>query len=94
MVAKNTLHMPIMFNNMIPPLIIMEYNLIVNETPNICAKIPTKEHQSIYDATLDIHISLSFPGIFSYFKTRSLTGYEIENYHKYDVTHLSPNSAS
>ena len=58
LVAKNELHVTSMRDNIIPSFVMREYGLIVNEIPNIPAKVPTKENYSITDETLDFHILL------------------------------------
>ena len=42
----------------------MESGLIVNAIPKIYAKVPTKEHHSIYDETIDVRIPFIFTGTF------------------------------
>ena len=56
--------------------------------------VVTMEHHSIYNAIIDVHIPLSLMDTFSHFKKRSLTNYEIENFHEYDVIYLSPEAAN
>ena len=78
MIAKNVMNVLRMSNNLIPPFIIRDSGLIVNDILNTHAKFPTNEHHSIYDASLDVSIPLSLTGTFSYFKTRSLKSYGIK----------------
>ena len=75
MVAKNALYVPSMSNNLIPPFIMRQSVLIVNDMKNIHSEQPTKEHNSIYDETLDVRIRLILTGMFSLLNTRSLTSY-------------------
>ena len=75
MVANNALHVLIMSYKLIPPFIMREFGLIANDIMKIHDELPTKEHNSIYNETLDVCIPLSLTGTFSYFNTRSLTSY-------------------
>ena len=70
-VSNSSLHMPSMSNNLIPPFVMRGSGLVVNEIVKINAEVPTKEHHSIYDATLEFRIPLVLKGMFSYFNTRS-----------------------
>ena len=68
--------------------------MIVNDVTNICTEVPDKDNYSIYNAYIDFRIPISLTVMFSYFNTRSLTRYEIEKYHEYDVIYLSLDTAS
>ena len=73
----NTIHIPSILNNLIPPFITREACVIVNYNPKVHAEMPTQEHCSIYFKDLDLNIPLSLHGIFSYFPPRSLTTKDI-----------------
>ena len=76
---RNALHVPSMNHNLIPPFVMREAGLTVNDVP----KIHTKD-QELNDEThciaakegdngVDLKIPLKLDGIFSYFPTRKLT---------------------
>ena len=77
-IAKNSLNVTSMSNDLITTFIMRESGLIVNEIVKVHVEFPTEDHHYIYDATLDVRILLSFTGTFSYSKKRSLTNYEIK----------------
>ena len=71
LVARNVLHVPSMDHNMIPPFIMREAGLTVNDTPKIHIKEPTLLDHAIICDEFDLHIRLHLHGIFSCFKTRT-----------------------
>ena len=81
MVTNNALNVPIMINNIIPPFIIWDSGLFVIMISKIHGEVPTKEHHSIYDATIGVHISKISMGKFLHFKRKLLTNHKIENCH-------------
>ena len=74
---KNVLYYPNMNYNLIPPFVLREAGLIVNETPKFQYKNLTVEDHSIYSKKHDLWIHLKLYGTFSYFNTRALTAQEI-----------------
>ena len=62
-----------MDNNLIPPFIMREAGIEVNEVPKIHAIEPSIEHHSIYFRQDNLRIPLALWGIFSYFPTRKPT---------------------
>ena len=58
-----------MKNNLIPPFVMREAEIRVNDTPKIQTSEPTEEDPSIYFPDTDFRIPLSLWGVFSYFIT-------------------------
>ena len=70
LVIQNALRVPSMSNNLIPPFIMRENRIVVNECAKIHCEDPTREdHANIFKG-YDLCIPLQLHGIFSYFVTR------------------------
>jgi hypothetical protein len=72
-VMRNALYVPSMRNNLIPPFVMREAGIRVNDTPKIQTTEPTEEDHSIYFPETDFRIPLSLWGMFSYFITSKPT---------------------
>ena len=70
LVILNALQVPSMSNNLIPPFIMWENRIIVNEFAKIHCEDPTREDYAIIFKGYDLRIPLQLHGIFSYFVTR------------------------
>ena len=70
LVIQNALQVPSMSNNLIPPFIMRENGIIVNECAKIHCEDPTREDHAIIFKGYDLRIPLRLHGIFSYFVTR------------------------
>ena len=70
LVIQNALRVPSMSNNLIPPFIMRENGIIVNESAKIHCENPTREDHTIIFKGYDLRIPLQLHGIFSYFVTR------------------------
>ena len=92
LVARNALCVPSMNHNLIPPFIMQEAGLVVNETPKIHCDDPTVEDHSIFDEESGLRTPLTLNGIFSVFPTRALTEQEIEEVGLYKIFFLTPDS--
>ena len=57
-VLRNALHVPSMKNNLIPPFVMREAGIRVNDTPKIQTLDPTEEDHSIYFPDNDFRIPL------------------------------------
>ena len=89
LICHNALHVPSMEHNLIPPFIMREAGLIVNDTPKIHVLEPSIQDHSIYFKDEKVRIPLSLSGIFSYFNTRTPS---VEDMCDEDnVLHLTPN---
>ena len=96
--VRNALHVESMPHNLIPPFILREAGLRVNEVPRIHTKqeeITDETHCIVAraeDNGLDLRIPLKLDGIFSYFTTRKLTEEEVEACEYIPTLELSPDA--
>ena len=79
LIGRNILHISTLDHNLLPPFILREAGLVVNDKPKIHSDMPTVEDHSIYAPDVDLRIPLKLNGIFSYFHTRKPTPEEIQN---------------
>ena len=79
---------------MIPPFIMRESVLEVDEQAKIHAKDASKKNHSIYSHEIGLRIDLQLEGIFSIFKTRKLINEEIAEPGGYNVLYLTPDTDS
>ena len=70
LVIRNALCVPSMNNNLIPPFIMRENGIVVNECAKIHCEDLTREDHAIVFKGHDFHIPLQLHGIFSYFITQ------------------------
>ena len=70
LVIQNALRVPSMSNNLIPPFIMHENGIMVNECAKIHCEDPTREDHAIIFKGYDLCIPLRLHGVFSYFVTR------------------------
>ena len=92
LVMRNALLIPAMNHNLIPPFLIREAGLFLDETPKCHVSAPAATNHSIIDSDSGMHIHLDLNGIFSYFPTRQLTLDEMEYWENYPVVYLTPDS--
>ena len=92
LVCRNTLCVPSMRHNLIPPFILREAGLVVKDTPKIHCEDPGVEDHSIHDRESGLRIPLSLRGIFSTFRTRPLTEREIDSIETFPTIFLTPDS--
>ena len=92
LVMRNALLIPTMDHNLIPPFLIREAGLFLDETPKCHVPSPSVTNHSIMDADTGMHIHLDLNGIFSYFLTRRLTLDEMESWDRYPVVFLTPDA--
>ena len=92
LILKNGLHVPSNKNNLIPPFIMREAGLVVNDTPKIHCQEATVEDHTVYCKEHDLRIPLMLDGIFSYFPTRALTVDEMEHPEELPYIFLSPDT--
>ena len=74
--VRNALRVPAMEQNLIPPFVMREAGIVVNDTPKIHMKNPTIEDRSIYFEETSFRIPMALWGTFSYFSTRAPTNDE------------------
>ena len=80
--------------NLIPPFIMRESGLKVEEQAEIHVKEQVKMNHSIYSSDINLRIALQLEGIFLVFKTRNLNDEEIAEPGGYDILYLTPDADS
>ena len=78
LVVRNALHVPSMKHNLLPPFILRQAGIEVNDTPKIQVTEATKQHHSIYFTETDLRIPLSLWSTFSYFPSSKPTWEEMQ----------------
>ena len=73
LVLRNALHVPSMKHNLIPPFMMREVGITVNEVPKIQVTDPTQDDHAILFPETGFRIPLSLWGVFSYFPTSKPT---------------------
>lgn len=93
-VVRQGLYVSTMDHNLVPPFIMREAGLTVNDTAKQHREDPSIEDHSIFCPNTELRIPLRLDGIFSYFPTRALTQEEVENAQSFvdnnRVIYLSP----
>ena len=93
LIMRNALYIPTMKHNLIPPFIMREAGLVVNDVPRIhCGEGVTRESHSIIVEEPSLRIPLRLDGIFSQFATRGLTKEEQLECDCYEHIMLTPDS--
>ena len=86
-------HLPSMKHNLVPPFMIREEGIQVNDTPKIQVNDPTTSDHSIYFPETDFRIPLSLWGVFLYFrssKPKAQTLQETEEVYLLTPSHWNP----
>ena len=65
LIVRNALSVPAMEHNLIPPFIMQEAGIRVNDTPKIQVHDPTEEDHSLIFPSDNVRIPLSLWGVFS-----------------------------
>ena len=92
LVMRNALLIPSMDHNLLPPFLIREASLFLDETPKFQSTQLSLENHTIHDEVTGLRIHLQLNGTFSYFSSRSLTLEEQENWENNPVINLTPDS--
>lgn len=90
LVFQNALYIPSMKHHLIPPFVLREAGLEVNETPKRQAIEVTENNHTIYDPETKMRIHMSLNGIFSSFDCRKMTTAEMETWREEQVVQASP----
>ena len=69
LVMRNALLIPSMSHNLLPPFLIREASLFLDETPKFQSSDFSKDNHTIYDQETGMRIHLQLNGTFSYFPT-------------------------
>jgi hypothetical protein len=86
----NCLYIPSMECHLVPPFILREAGLLVNDTSKIQSMNPDEDTHVIYDSESEMQIHLGLNVIFSYFKCRSIAEDEMRNWQQYKVVESTP----
>ena len=70
LIIRNALHIKTMHHNLIPPFIMREGGVIVNDIPKMHCSNPSTDDHCLSFKDSDVKIPLQLNGIFSYFKSR------------------------
>ena len=89
LVMRNALYVGSMDHHLIPPFIMQEAGLVVNDVPKIHCQHRTQEDHSIINQDSKLHIRLKLEGIFSSFPTRKLSKEDLQRDH-IEAVYLSP----
>jgi hypothetical protein len=73
LVIMNALYVPALNYNLLPPFIMREAGIIVNETPKIQLEDPSEDDHTLTFPGTGFRIPLSLWGVFSYFPTTKPT---------------------
>ena len=100
-VMKNALYVPSMNHNLVPPFILREAGLVVNDVPKIHTRAQelTNETHCVISSPdedgngTDLKIHMKLDGIFSYFLTRKLTLNELKEWSNMETVYLTPDAA-
>ena len=92
LVVRNALCVPFMEHNLIPPFILREAGLVLNDTPKVNCNVLSAEDHSLFDEETGLRIPFTLDGTLSRFKSRSLTNEEINNGEDFETVFLTPNS--
>jgi hypothetical protein len=93
LIMKNALYIPSMERNLIPPFVMREAGLIMNDVPRIhCREELNNESHCIVSKEADMRIPLQLRGILSGFDSRALTREEENDYDELDVVIINPDS--
>ena len=90
MIIRNALYIPSMKHNLIPPFIMREGGVDVNDVPKIHCKDPTVHHHCLTFPSIDLRVPLQLLGTFSYFHTRKPDSREL---FEKDKIFITPDSA-
>jgi hypothetical protein len=90
LVMRNELLIPSMDHNLIPPFLIQEAGLLLDETPKHQIETPTIDNHTIVNPVTGMRIHLALNGIFSYFPPQCLSPEEMENRDNYPIVFITP----
>ena len=79
LIFRNALHIPSMTHNLIPPFILREAGITVNEAAKIHCENPTSQDHAIIIKEPKVVIPLQLNGTFSFFHTRKPTQSELDS---------------
>ena len=83
---RNALHVPELPFNLLPPFVMQEGGIIVDECPKSQSQNPSIENHSMLCEDAKLHIHFELNGTFTSFKTRKPTNHELEVCDKIFIT--------
>ena len=86
LIIRNALHIESMSHNLIPPFIMREGGVIVNDIPKVHCESPSIEDHCISFKDIDLRIPLQLNGVFSYFNSRKPLPNELYDKDKVFIT--------
>ena len=86
LIIRNALHIASMTHNLIPPFVMREGGVIVNDIPKIHCDNPSIDDHCISFKDIDLKIPLQLNGIFSYFNSRKPLPSELYDKDKVFIT--------
>ena len=89
LLIRNALHIREMEYNLIPPFIIREAGIKINECPKYQSESPSIEDHSMWMESANLRIPFKLNGMFSYFETRKPT---IDELRECDKVFITPDS--
>jgi hypothetical protein len=90
LVMRNALLIDSMDHNLLPPFLIREASLFLDETPKFQSTNLSRDNHTIFDDETGLRIHLQLNGTFSYFQTRSLTEGKENRWEEFPVVFLTP----
>ena len=90
LIVRNAVHIPLMNHNLLPPFILRQGGIIVNDTAKIHCSDPSTDDHCILFPHSDLRIPLKLNGIFSYFNSRKPLPSEV---HEKDNMFINPDVA-
>ena len=91
LICRNALYVPELNHHLIPPQLIREAGIYVNDVQKRQAKNAKPYHHSIM-LTADCQIHLKLVGMFSYFETSKPTDEQIENVKEENIIYITPDT--
>ena len=89
LIIRRGLHVPSMTHSLLPPFMLREAGIHINEVPKIHVTSPTEENHAITFQETNFGIPLALHGTFSYFPTSKPSTQELE---KSEDVHADPNN--
>ena len=79
LVIRNAIHMPSMKNNLLPPIMLREVGIIINDKAKIHSSDPSMDDHAIAFPETGFRIPLSLWGVFSYFPSVAPTSASLQH---------------
>ena len=91
LLMRNALHIPELDVNLLPPFIVREAGIQLDECPKFQTSNPTVDSHSMYISNQNLRIPFKLINKFLYFETRKPTGHELYTGDKIFITHDASN---